>query len=71
MAILLVVLHNVPLEVRYFALHMLYGLIVDIVCVALLKVIAKRPRPSYGNLKGFNLVNPIDKFSFPSGHSSR
>uniref|UniRef100_A0A0M3IPF7 AcidPPc domain-containing protein n=1 Tax=Ascaris lumbricoides TaxID=6252 RepID=A0A0M3IPF7_ASCLU len=49
------------------------GLCVDVVCVGIIKVFVRRPRPVYDKQDQVNVYEaPIaDKFSFPSGHSSR
>ena len=54
-----------------YGLNILELLVVDIVVVAPLKVIVKRPRPSLniGNIP--MSVSKVDQYAFPSGHTSR
>lgn len=49
-------------------LNMLFGLILDIIIIALLKATCRRRRPIVP--KDMLVIGP-DKFSFPSGHASR
>ncbi len=48
-------------------------MLIDLISVGLLKSIFKRPRPNVNIAKdmAFMTNNGVDKFSFPSGHSSR
>ncbi|XP_037712053.1 phospholipid phosphatase 6 [Drosophila subpulchrella] len=48
--------------------NMLLGLVLDVVVVAVLKALVRRRRPAAN--KDMLAIGP-DKFSFPSGHSSR
>lgn len=61
---------HVP-HLRALAAIVLLGLLLDIVCVALLKVLFRRSRPVYGNAPPMHVVAPVDAYSFPSGHASR
>lgn len=45
--------------------------IVDIVCIATIKAIFRRKRPLYTDQDDMYIVADVDKYSFPSGHSSR
>lgn len=51
--------------------HLLVGLIMDIVYVALLKAYARRRRPDFARQDDQFCVVSVDKHSFPSGHASR
>ncbi|KAK7265900.1 hypothetical protein RJT34_33525 [Clitoria ternatea] len=55
--------------------HLLLPLILcsllDLLLIALIKFLVRRSRPSYASHSEYNAVVPVDKFSFPSGHSSR
>lgn len=55
--------------------HLLLPLILcsllDLIFIGFLKFLVQRPRPSYAIHGDYNAVVPVDKFSFPSGHSSR
>ena len=54
-----------------FFLNLLIALILDIVVVAILKAFTRRRRPAYNVDDQFATVKMVDKFSFPSGHSTR
>ena len=77
LALTLYYLYNGRAEFAEHATNFLYGLILDIVTVATIKHIFKRPRPKRrgssnpeeANSKEFDF-GP-DKYSFPSGHASR
>lgn len=43
----------------------------DLVCIATLKAIVRRPRPLYTHQRDMYVVAEVDKYSFPSGHASR
>lgn len=49
------------------------ALLVDVISVGLLKSLIKRPRPKVNSTKDMAFLTNagVDKFSFPSGHSSR
>jgi membrane-associated phospholipid phosphatase len=51
--------------------HLMAGLIMDIVYVALTKAYARRVRPSYAQQNDQFGVISVDKHSFPSGHATR
>ena len=54
-----------------FFLNLLLALILDIVVVAILKAFTRRRRPAYNVDDQYATVKMVDKFSFPSGHSTR
>lgn len=54
-----------------YGLNMLVLLIVDIVLVAPLKLLFKRPRPSMNSGHIPMSVSSVDCYAFPSGHTSR
>ena len=54
-----------------YGLNMLVVLVMDIVVVAPMKLIFKRPRPHF-NIGSIPLsVSSVDSYAFPSGHASR
>ncbi|RNA04808.1 Presqualene diphosphate phosphatase, partial [Brachionus plicatilis] len=59
--------------VSYRSLTFIKGLIIDLITVGLLKYFTRRQRPSLNSEKEMVIGTNIgpDKFSFPSGHSSR
>merc|ERR1712012_612502 len=54
-----------------FFFNLLLALILDIVVVAVIKAFTRRRRPAYNVDDQYATVNMVDKFSFPSGHSTR
>ncbi|CAM8882768.1 unnamed protein product [Rhodiola kirilowii] len=48
---------------------LLFGALLDLVVIGVVKFTVRRPRPVYN--KGMHLVVAVDHWSFPSGHSSR
>ena len=56
---------------RTFAANLLLGFVVDLILIGTLKALFRRQRPVYNEEGDFLLVVSVDKFSFPSGHSSR
>uniref|UniRef100_A0A914ZUM0 Phosphatidic acid phosphatase type 2/haloperoxidase domain-containing protein n=1 Tax=Parascaris univalens TaxID=6257 RepID=A0A914ZUM0_PARUN len=50
---------------------LLFGLCIDLVCVGIIKVFVRRPRPVYDRQDQVYEAAIADRFSFPSGHSSR
>ena len=54
-----------------FFFNLLLALILDIVVVAILKAFTRRRRPAYNVDDQYATVKMVDKFSFPSGHSTR
>uniref|UniRef100_F1LDD9 Presqualene diphosphate phosphatase n=1 Tax=Ascaris suum TaxID=6253 RepID=F1LDD9_ASCSU len=60
---------NIELTHKFAIL--LFGLCVDVVCVGIIKVFVRRPRPVYDKQDQVYEAPIADKFSFPSGHSSR
>lgn len=72
--VVLYVIFTTPLHDRstlYIFYNYLFALILDCICVGLIKSIVQRPRPSYNHSKDMHVVVKADNFSFPSGHSSR
>jgi membrane-associated phospholipid phosphatase len=60
-----------PLARQLWA-NLLLGLLLDLAAVGLLKAAARRERPVYNAAAGdMVVVVAVDRFSFPSGHSSR
>ncbi|CAL1401405.1 unnamed protein product [Linum trigynum] len=53
-----------------FLSSLLFGLLLDLAVVGLTKAIFRRQRPHY-NHSSMSAVVAVDKFSFPSGHSTR
>ena len=51
--------------------NLLLGFVLDLILVGSIKGLFRRPRPVYNKEGDFVLVVSVDKFSFPSGHSSR
>merc|ERR1712136_106457 len=48
----------------------IFALVIDLLVVGVIKVTFKRQRPDYNKGKMFATVS-VDKFSFPSGHTTR
>ncbi|KAK7251165.1 hypothetical protein RIF29_34119 [Crotalaria pallida] len=55
----------------HLLLPLLLCSLLDLLFIALLKSLARRPRPPYAKHDEYNAVVSVDNFSFPSGHSSR
>ena len=51
-------------------LNLEIGFFLDLIFVGLVKLLLKRPRPTYADDK-YNTPIKIDSYSFPSGHTSR
>ena len=51
--------------------NLILGFIIDLLVVGTIKGIVRRRRPVYNDESDFTVVVSVDKFSFPSGHSSR
>eukprot|EP00850_Spirogloea_muscicola_P013739 SM000095S24953 [mRNA] locus=s95:149392:151656:+ [translate_table: standard] len=72
---------RLPLRLRWFAFLTFAAYLVDLAVIGVLKVIVRRPRPSYNTGRpqilyskccpSHNVVVSVDKWSFPSGHASR
>mmetsp|Transcript_31401 Transcript_31401/g.68658 ORF Transcript_31401/g.68658 Transcript_31401/m.68658 type:complete len:198 (+) Transcript_31401:137-730(+) len=60
----------VPPDKTSHLVNLLIGFLIDLCVIGLLKFIFRRPRPAY-NKDDMHIVVSVDKFSFPSGHSSR
>ena len=54
-----------------YGVDLLALLVLDIILVAPLKLIFKRPRPPFNRGAVLFSVSAVDSFSFPSGHTSR
>lgn len=54
-----------------YGMNLLYLLVIDIVFVAPIKLLFKRPRPSLNPGSIPLSVSNVDTFAFPSGHASR
>jgi len=59
-----------PLRPHLF-LPLLICSILDLIFIGFTKFLVRRSRPLYSIHGDYNAVVPVDKFSFPSGHSSR
>jgi len=61
------------LVTKYSKAHLLLmlGLILDLIVIAVFKLIFKRPRPSYNEGDLPLSASKIDSYSFPSGHATR
>ncbi|KAM3727272.1 Polyisoprenoid diphosphate/phosphate phosphohydrolase PLPP6 [Dirofilaria immitis] len=68
---LLSVKYNFSLNTRYKLTVLILGLYADLVIVGTVKGIVKRSRPSFDVKDQLYEAPYFDKFSFPSGHSSR
>ena len=56
---------------RMCVANLLLGFVLDLIMVGTVKGLVRRGRPVYNKEGDFVLVVSVDKFSFPSGHSSR
>lgn len=56
-------------KLRWLLLNLMVGFLFDLILIGFLKSLFKRARPEYN--RGMYLVLSADKWSFPSGHSSR
>ncbi|KAJ7516359.1 hypothetical protein O6H91_22G055200 [Diphasiastrum complanatum] len=56
-------------ELRRFLFNLFAAFVFDLIVIGLIKSIVQRPRPVYN--KGMYVVLAVDRWSFPSGHSSR
>ncbi len=57
-------------DTRQWGLVMLAALVIDLVCVQVLKMLVARPRPFMADPSIQLLIDPPDGSSFPSGHTS-
>lgn len=55
----------------HLILPLLLCSLLDLLFIALIKLLCRRTRPSYADHAEYNAVVSVDNFSFPSGHSSR
>ncbi|NXE95937.1 PLPP6 phosphatase, partial [Menura novaehollandiae] len=58
------------LAAREVLLNLLFALLLDLVMVAVVKGLVKRPRPTHNKMDMFVTIS-VDKYSFPSGHATR
>uniref|UniRef100_A0A8R1TQC6 AcidPPc domain-containing protein n=1 Tax=Onchocerca volvulus TaxID=6282 RepID=A0A8R1TQC6_ONCVO len=63
--------YNFSLITRYELTVLILGLCVDLIIVGVVKGIVRRPRPFFDIKDQLYEAPLVDKFSFPSGHSSR
>ena len=61
---------SVSIKKRKFQLPSISALIFDVLVVAVVKLIFRRPRPAHNQMDMFATVS-VDKYSFPSGHTTR
>eukprot|EP01134_Creolimax_fragrantissima_P004710 CFRG4710T1 len=58
-------------QIQYLS-NFLLGLVTDLICIGMCKVLFRRQRPTYAaHQKQMVTVEIIDQFSFPSGHTAR
>ncbi|NXD08585.1 PLPP6 phosphatase, partial [Nothocercus nigrocapillus] len=55
---------------REVLLNLLFALLLDLVLVAVVKGLVRRPRPVHNKMDMFVTLS-VDKYSFPSGHATR
>uniref|UniRef100_A0A8C6YSS5 Polyisoprenoid diphosphate/phosphate phosphohydrolase PLPP6 n=1 Tax=Nothoprocta perdicaria TaxID=30464 RepID=A0A8C6YSS5_NOTPE len=55
---------------REVLLNLLFALLLDLVLVAVVKGLVRRPRPAHNKMDMFATIS-VDKYSFPSGHATR
>ncbi|XP_054845086.1 polyisoprenoid diphosphate/phosphate phosphohydrolase PLPP6-like [Eublepharis macularius] len=55
---------------REVLINLLFALVLDLILVGVLKGLVKRRRPTYNETDMFITIS-VDKYSFPSGHSTR
>ncbi|MED6210007.1 hypothetical protein PIB30_060020 [Stylosanthes scabra] len=70
LALLLASPSSSPLR-RHLLLPLALCSLLDLIFIALLKLLVRRSRPTYSHHGDYNAVVSVDHFSFPSGHSSR
>uniref|UniRef100_A0A1I8ECR6 AcidPPc domain-containing protein n=1 Tax=Wuchereria bancrofti TaxID=6293 RepID=A0A1I8ECR6_WUCBA len=63
--------YNFSLNMRHELAVLIFGLCADLVVVGIIKGIARRSRPPFDIKDQLYEAPLVDKFSFPSGHSSR
>ncbi|VBB26662.1 unnamed protein product [Acanthocheilonema viteae] len=63
--------YNFSLNTRYELAVLTFGLCVDLVIVGIIKGTVRRSRPPFDIKDQLYEAPLVDKFSFPSGHSSR
>uniref|UniRef100_A0A8C9NP16 Polyisoprenoid diphosphate/phosphate phosphohydrolase PLPP6 n=1 Tax=Serinus canaria TaxID=9135 RepID=A0A8C9NP16_SERCA len=62
--------HSDSSAAREVLLNLLFALLLDLVMVAVVKGLVKRPRPTHNKMDMFVTIS-VDKYSFPSGHATR
>ncbi|XP_037706933.1 phospholipid phosphatase 6 [Choloepus didactylus] len=55
---------------REVLMNLLFALLLDLLLVALIKGLVRRPRPAHNQMDMFVTLS-VDKYSFPSGHATR
>lgn len=55
---------------REVLMNLLFALLLDLLLVALIKGLVRRPRPAHNQMDMFLAVS-VDRYSFPSGHATR
>jgi presqualene diphosphate phosphatase len=68
--LVLMVAPRISKDIRVFAVNLEVGFLLDLLIVGAVKLLVKRARPSYAEKEYFPTIL-ADKYSFPSGHSSR
>jgi membrane-associated phospholipid phosphatase len=69
-ALLVMVAPKISSGIRVLALNLEVGFLLDLLIIGAVKLLVKRARPSYAE-KEYHPTMLADKYSFPSGHSSR
>jgi len=59
------------LQKQQFVYALIPGLLFDLTMVGIVKLAVRRDRPAYNRNDQFYDAPVVDKFSFPSGHTSR
>ncbi|KHN82880.1 Presqualene diphosphate phosphatase [Toxocara canis] len=62
---------NADVEVTHKFAVLIFGLCIDLIAVGIIKLAVRRNRPVYNKDDQVYEAPIVDKFSFPSGHSSR
>lgn len=60
-----------PKKVQYKLGVLVFGIVLDLVLVGIIKITVRRQRPPYNQNDQVFEAPVADKFSFPSGHTSR
>lgn len=64
-------LESSNLKAYTIVLNVLWGLILDVIFVGVIKSIVRRPRPVYNHAADMKGFVKADQYSFPSGHACR